>query len=254
MTGAFLANPGDAQLATLLGMAHFWRFAERARTPKAGPGPTSDTVLALHFLQQARRLRPEDKRMFQWIGGLQLVVGNIHGDAALAAEGKENLAIGARKHPAYNLVGASFPMSLPPRQSAPFKQAEEFLWKTLEGCAEGPIDRQNPDISALLDSKRPPRDAAEICHNDDKYPHNFEGIFMNLGDIIAKRGDARQAATVWALAKLSPDYTTWPFKKELESRIAGANDRVSRHIDQDPSNDPILMVQATYSCTGCHQR
>jgi hypothetical protein len=47
------------------------------------------------------------------------------------------------------------------------------------------------------------------CWNSWIAPHNFEGFFLNMGDMLVKVGDWRTAQKIYANAKLSPDYANW---------------------------------------------
>ena len=59
-------------------------------------------------------------------------------------------------------------------------------------------------------------------------PHNFEGFFLNLGDMLAKQGDAEGARRALEAAQRSPDYDTWRYAPELKRRLASLDERVAR--------------------------
>jgi hypothetical protein len=61
-----------------------------------------------------------------------------------------------------------------------------------------------------------------VCWNSWIAPHNFEGFFLNFGDMLVKAGDPTRAVTMYSNAMLSHEYASWPFKDVLERRIADA--------------------------------
>ena len=120
-------------------------------------------------------------------------------------------------------------------------------------CVGKRVDRANPDYVRYmrLDTKQGPKRA---CWNSWIAPHNFEGFFLNFGDMLVKAGDPATAVKMYGNAKLTPDYATWPYKQVLEERItnAAANVEVFRRQDAPPGtpdHDPLDVA-----CMGCHQQ
>jgi hypothetical protein len=73
-----------------------------------------------------------------------------------------------------------------------------------------------------------------------------------MGDALVKHGDVAVARVAYHDAQLVKDYLSWPYKSELEERLAAdLNAREALYDDADPSNDPPIFV-ANASCTGCH--
>ena len=68
---------------------------------------------------------------------------------------------------------------------------------------------------------------ARACLNSAKAPHNEEGFFLNMGDMLTKSGDWRTARKIYAAAKQSPDYAQWPYREVLEQRIRDAEANVA---------------------------
>src|SRR5260221_633334 len=80
------------------------------------------------------------------------------------------------------------------------------------------MDRRNPDYArymALVTTKGPKR----VCWNSWIAPHNFEGFFLNMGDMLVKAGDWQTAQKIYGNAKLTPEYGQWKFRQMLEDRI-----------------------------------
>jgi len=116
------------------------------------------------------------------------------------------------------------------------------------------IDRANPDYARYmrLETKDGPK---RVCWNSWIAPHNFEGFFLNLGDMLVKAGEPDRAVIMYRNAMLTPDYAQWPYKGVLEQRIAQATRNVEVFRRKDPPRDgPAMMVRSTYACMGCHQQ
>ena len=92
--------------------------------------------------------------------------------------------------------------------------------KTLDACARAPIDRVNlTSAASALATETDPR-LKRACSNSWIAPHNVQGFFLNMGDMIAKSGDPVLARRVFARAKEAEAYATWPYAAMLEERIA----------------------------------
>jgi hypothetical protein len=61
-------------------------------------------------------------------------------------------------------------------------------WHTLDKCIEGKIDRANPDYSPYM-AKETTEGKKRACWNSWITPHNLEGFFVNMGDMLVKSGN-----------------------------------------------------------------
>ena len=94
-----------------------------------------------------------------------------------------------------------------------------------------------------------------MCWNSWIAPHNFEGFFLNFGDMLVKAGEPQRAAVMYGNARLAAEFSTWPYKGLLDDRIANATRNVEAFRRQDPpAEGPTMMVRSRYSCMGCHQQ
>jgi hypothetical protein len=89
-----------------------------------------------------------------------------------------------------------------------------------------------------------------VCWNSTIAPYNFEGFFMNMGDMLVKAGDPGTARKVYANAKLSPTYASWPYRAVLEQRLTDAETNVAGF--RAGTGTP-MMGRSAYSCMACHQ-
>jgi len=87
-----------------------------------------------------------------------------------------------------------------------------------------------------------------VCWNSGIAPHNFEGFFLNMGDMLVKSGDWQTAQKIYEAAKLSPDYAHWAFASLLEKRIQDAQSNVTPF-----AANKGIMVTTRYACVACHQ-
>jgi hypothetical protein len=91
-----------------------------------------------------------------------------------------------------------------------------------------------------------------VCWNSRIAPHNFEGFFLNMGDMLVKNGEVEPARKIYAIAKLSKGYESWSYKSLLEERIAQADERAGQFHAPDPTHHPEIMFNSAHACTVCH--
>ena len=93
-----------------------------------------------------------------------------------------------------------------------------------------------------------------MCWNSWIAPHNLEGFFLSMGDLLVKSGDAETAKKLYANAKLSPAYGSWQFRDVLEERLRRADNNVQ--VFRAPETDPRdgMMIGTHFSCVACHQQ
>ena len=255
LKAAYLADPNDSVTAAHIGFMHIWRLSERARIP-SGPGPeiTDDAVLARKYFEEAVRLDPNDARYLGFYASLLMSEGSIHKDEKLTRRGYYTMQDAVAAWPEFNLFTSGYGFGSQPYDSPRFTEGLEAQWKNVDVCAGTTVDRVNPDYAPYmkLETKQGPKRA---CWNSWIAPHNFEGFFLNFGDMLVKSGDPATAVKMYANAKLTPDYAKWPYREALEARIANANANVATFRNPKPSPDTTkMMVQSTYACAGCHQQ
>lgn len=247
LTAAFLENPHDPQTALLLAHTHLWKVSERNRAKVRDPTITDHLVLAEHYFEQAYRLRPDDHRIIGWLGSVRLALGAVRRDAGIAREGELLLAEGVRRYPEFNLFTSAFVRSGLPATDERFRGALEQLWRNVDACSGTRSDTAQPMARAYELAER----ADPSCANSTRAPHNFEGFVLNLGDMLVKAGEPVEAASVYARARLSPTYASWPYRLTLEERIRNAGD-VARRASAGEA--PPMMSGSAYSCAACHAR
>jgi hypothetical protein len=191
-----------------------------------------------------------------FFGASLLIEGAIHKDEKLKRRGYYTLRDAIHQWPEFNYFTAGYVMSGEPADSANFKEALEWQWRTLDACARETIARGAPDYTKYMHLQTA-KGQQRVCWNSWIAPHNFEGFFLNMGDMLVKSGDWRTARRVYANAKLSPDYPGWRFQAVLERRIEEAQVNVPRfNAVEDPARTvgSRPMFLSRFACMACHQR
>ena len=255
LTAAYLANPADAVTAAHVGWLHIWRLSENARLDKVPATITDDAVLAHKYFAEASQLDPAEARYLGFLASSMLADGNVHKDETLTRRGYYTMLDAINAWPEFNLFTAGYVMSRQPPESARFKQALEWQWQNLDVCVGENVDRRNFDYGrymALATKNGPKR----VCWNSWIAPHNFEGFFLNLGDMLVKAGDWQTAQKVYAAARLSDTYAQWKYRDVLERRIADAQANVVAFNRSDGAADKTfqrIMIATPFACMVCHQ-
>lgn len=252
---AYLATPTDAVTAAHIGFLRAWQATESARLPAPDPATTDQIALARRYFGEAHALVPDEARFHGFWAGMTLAEASIHGDERLTRRGYYALRDAIDAWPEFNLFTGGYVMSRQPADHPRFAEALDWQWRTLDLCAGQPIDRTNPDFGRfmhLATTTGPKR----VCWNSWIAPHNFEGFFLNMGDMLVKSGRWEVATKIYATAQASPTYRDWPYRDVLERRIADARQNVAAFNATEPHPDKVdkrIMIQTPFACVGCHQ-
>ena len=253
LMAAYLENPNDPQITLLLAHSHLWTIAESSRIKKQNPLISDQLILADKYFKKAYQLNPRDYRIPSWLGGAQFSLGGIHQEETLAFEGYAMLQNAIRLFPEFSYFGAGFNMSMLPAADPKFSQGLEHMWSNLDICAGTKVNRKNPGFKPFL-SLETTEGPGRVCWNSRIAPHNFEGFFMAMGDMLVKNGEAHTAKKVYQNAKLSKTYSSWKYRSTLKNRIEQAEE--SAHLFQifsnDPQKQPEMMFNSAYACVACH--
>jgi hypothetical protein len=253
LLAAYLKDPGDATTAAHVGFLHVWALTERSRLGAVPPNITDHAVLARKYFSEAVRLNPADARFLGFLGASTVSEASIHNDEKLKRQGYYTLVRSIHAWPEFNLFTAGYVMSQKPSNSPQFKEALAWQWLNLDECAGEEVSRATGDYSPYMQLEAK-EGAKRVCWNSWIAPHNFEGFFLNMGDMLVKSGNWRLAQKIYANARLTPDYKHWKFAPVLEKRIAQAEQNVILfNSDAPQSRSRQIMVKSAFGCTGCHQ-
>jgi hypothetical protein len=254
LTAAYLANPNDGVTAAHIGFSHTWRLSERARLGSPPATITDDLVLAHKYFSEATTLVPKDARFQGFLAGMELSEGALHQDEKLKRRGYFDLLDAKDAWPEFNLFTAGYVLSSLPYSDEKYHDALEYQWETLDRCVGQPVDRKTAAYAGYMGLETP-SGSKRVCWNSWIAPHNFEGFFLNMGDMLVKAGDPETARHVYADAKLSKTYATWPYRDVLEVRITQAADNVALFRKHAPAGEATraMMGETAFACMACHQ-
>ena len=255
-TAAYLADPHDDVSAAHIAWLHIWRISERARLATIPASITDDALLARRYFEEAHGLNRREARYRGFLGSALLIDGNLNQDERLTRRGYYTLLDAIDEWPEFNLFTAGYVMSAQPPSSKRFKQALDWQWRDVDVCIAGKIDRKNPDFAQYMHLETRVG-LKRACWNSWIAPHNFEGFFMNLGDMLVKSGDAEGARKIYAIAKLSSTYGQWPFRQVLEEHMRDAAENValfSAAATAGGGDRPRMMFDSGINCVACHQQ
>ncbi len=262
LMAAYLENPNDPQLAAHLGFLHIWKLTERHREKTIPPTIVDNIVLSKKYFADAVELTPEDARYLGFLGDSQLVEGKIFNDEREQVRGYFTLKKAIHLWPEFNYFTAGYVMSTLPADSEYFKEGLKWQWATLDLCAMQRVSHQNPDFSKYMknETQTGPQRA---CWNSWIAPYNFEGFFLNMGDMLVKAGDWKTAVKIYRNAMLASNYSWWPYRQLLENHLVNAKNNVTLFQNQkwetsSPTHetDPgkMILFNSGYGCVACHQR
>jgi hypothetical protein len=255
LTAAYLENPGDAETAAHIGWMHIWRASESARNEHLAPTVTDDVVLSHKYFGEAVALNPDDARYFGFLASTELIEGTIHKDEKLTRRGYFDLMESVSAWPEFNLFTAGYVMSGLPHTDDKYKDALDYQWETLDKCAGEKVDRKTAAYTKYMPLETT-QGKKRVCWNSWIAPHNFEGFFLNMGDMLVKEGDPATARNVYAQAKVSKTYASWPYRDVLERRMADAEANVPLFQKPPPKTvkaSTRIMLDSKFACMACHQ-
>jgi hypothetical protein len=255
LTAAYVADPNDPVTAAHVGFLHIWRLSERRRLPdEGGPTITDHAVLGRKYFEEAVRLDPGDARYRGFHASLLMAEGAVHKDQKLLRRGFFALQEAVTAWPEFNLFTAGYVAGLQPHDSTFFRRGLEALWRNAEICTGEPLDRADPDYTRYM-ARETRQGPQRVCWNSWIAPHNFEGFFLHFGDMLVKAGEPARAVVMYANARLTRDYASWPYRSVLEERIVHAERNVALFRRPEPAADgPVMMVRSAFACAGCHQQ
>ena len=254
LTTVYLENPRDAETTAHIGFSHTWFYSERARLEKQTATITDHIVLARKYFAEAVRLSPDDQRFKGFLASMELAESAVDGNEKLSRRGYFDLLTAIQGWPEFNLFTAGYVLSQLPFTNSQYAEAVDYQWRNLDACVGDKVDRRTAQYAKYM-MLETTTGLKRACWNSWIAPHNFEGFFLNMGDMLVKQGDLATAQRVYANATLSKTYQEWPFKSVLEDRIAHAAENVALFRNPQPAEKTrTMMISSTFACTGCHQQ
>ena len=252
LTRAYAATPNDAVTAAHLAWLHFWRVSERSRLDSIPATITEHLVLARKYFAEAVKLDPSDARYLGFLASAMVAEGTVDKDEALTRAGYFKLLESVDAWPEFNLFTMGYVLSQLPADSPQYGRAVERQWENLDACVSGRIDRFDPSYGKYMVNATT-HGPKRACWNTWIAPHNFEGFFLNMGDMLVKAGDWETARKIYGNARLSSAYQHWKFRDVLEARIRDAPENVAVFRTAGTHRSRTLMVHSSFACMACHQ-
>lgn len=259
LTQSYIENPSDLRTAAHLGFAHIWALAERQRIENLQPDIIDHIVLSQKYFSEAYTLNDNDPRILGFLADTKIIAGTIFDDPKLVVEGYFNGKKSISEWSQFNGFTIGYVMSNQDKNSDRYDEAIEWQWQTIEDCMCESIDRRNPDLkrtAMLVKASKDPM-IYRACWNSWIAPHNWEGFFLNFGDMLVKKGDFRMALKMYEAVKLSDNFDEWYLKDVLQKRIENV---YSNYMDfNKPVDDKkligknVMMFNSEFSCMSCHR-
>ncbi len=253
LTAAYLKDPNDAKTAAHIAWLHNWRVAERARIASPAATITDNTFVARRYFEEAVKLDPSDARYLGFLAGHTMAEGSLHKDERLTRKGYFMMLDAINAWPEFNLFTGGYVMSRLPADSPQFREGLEWQWEVLDKCIGEKLDRANPDFAQYL-SLETTRGPKRACWNSWIAPHNLEGFFLNMGDMLVKAGDWQTGRKIYANARLLKTYPTWRYHGVVEDRIARAQANVALLNAKEGTTAVRIMIDSEFACMACHQQ
>ena len=267
LKAAYLQNPRDPRTTAHIGFLHAWSSAERARLATVPPTITDDLILARTYFGRAAALDPADARLQGFHAVFEMSDATMQRDSAAFAAGLARGRAAIAAWPEFNLFTVGYTLSGRDHASPLFREGLAMQWQTMDACSRRVVDRANPTAAAVFRAEAAEQDPRRrrACWNSWIAPHNVEGFFLNMGDMLVKSGDWRTGRRVYELARATPSYRAWAYRAVLEARIADAERNVVAFRTPEVRGPapaaaragaapaPRIMLGSAFACTACHQ-
>jgi len=260
LTASYTDNPNNLETVTHLGFAHVWKLAERARLDEIPPTIIDHATLNLKYYSESYDMNPRDPRVLGFLADAQMTLGSINDDGRLQRQGWFDGQQSIRQWPEFNYFTVGYVLSAQPHTEKRFQDAVDWMWKTLDICYCEQVDRDNFDIGPYLPLEAQETDNRRLraCWNSWIAPHNLEGYYLNMGDMLVKSGDWERGLMIYELVKQIPEYERWPYQELLEQRIANAQTNVERFRQevergQVLDDNQVMLFNTSVACAVCHE-
>jgi hypothetical protein len=264
LNNAYKHDPNDATVTAHLGFIYLWAFSERIRK---GPQERilENIFLSNRFFKEAIILNPNDARLYGFQSAVQMCEGALTNNLEILAQSYFASLKAIRKWSQFNKFALAYVESQLDTGSRIYKQGLKYQWEIIDECSKEKLTEEkimnDPEniLSALYEEINNSDDPKikRACGNSWIAPHNWEGFFLNFGDMLVKAGKLEEAKVIYSAAKISPAYLAWIYKDVLENRLAEMDMNVrafnrKQNLTELDGNRQ-MMINSEFSCTGCHQ-
>lgn len=255
---ALVTDPNDLLTTAHLGFTHLWSLSERQRLIIPNPQIIENMFLACSYYEEAYKMNPNDSRILGFEADMTLAKGGFFKNEKQQVEGYflGKKAIGM--WPQFNKFTVAYVFSSLDKNNENFKKGIKWQYETMSdcGCKTYPDTSDYADLKTRVATSTDPM-IYRACYNTWIAPHNWEGFFLNFGDMLVKAGNNNEALKMYTLAKQSDTYKDWPYQDVLENRIKNINANAidfNKPINNaNIKNQNVIMFNSRIACTGCHE-
>lgn len=255
---ALVTDPNDLLATAHLGFTHLWSLSERQRLPFPNPQIIENLFLACTYYEEAYKLNPNDSRILGFEADMTLAKGGFFKNEKQQVEGYFMGKKAIDMWPQFNKFTVAYVFSSLGKDNENFKKGIKWQYETMNDCACKTYDDTSnyADLRTRVANSTDPM-IYRACYNTWIAPHNWEGFFLNFGDMLVKAGNTAEALKMYQLAKQSDTYNNWPYRDVLENRINNIQKNATdfnKPIDNmNIKSQNVIMFNSRIACTGCHQ-
>jgi hypothetical protein len=240
-------HPEDGRASLYAATMRFWRISENV--PGTSQFQTEARAVLDHF-DKAYESLPKDARIPAFSGLAHTLLGGLLADSASADRGKALLQEGIERMPTYGHFLRALSTGSLPASDPMYASTLDHMNENAEAC-----EWESDGAGGYAYPSGPLAYPFQVCNNEAIVPHVWEGFFTAWGDFALKGGlGAEKARALYASAKASPTYDSWPYAGELQKRMDDSEATAALYADADVANDPGVWTLSGHICTGCHQR
>ena len=271
----FGGSKAPDRVVELRALTHAWAAAEVVRTPgtntkeQLAAKANADAMQTLNLLGELRA----NKRVDPTVSIVDLSLGLSHLAVARIAQQSGNMAAaaasipkaiaaldeGVKNNPFNSLLPRGAVLANLARDPAGVEKGLNDFVTLFNTCLDEvkPFTREtitslSADQMLRMENLAGRTGTIRACANSAKAPHNIEGTFLFMGDILAKAGEEGLAVKAYKSAQRVSTYGRWSHRDTLESRIRDAKARVGSYKDGDPANDAMVGPAQSAACGTCH--
>ncbi len=252
LIGVLATHPNDDQLARWIGFSGVLPMA--TATGPVDPAKAGAMMSeALQYLKTAVDVSSDPHaRTYNsdFYAGMIYTRASFTSDQAAAEQARGMLQSVVDGIPAFGYLARADIMADAPKTSPDFALALESYFRFYEQCTGTKIDRDKPDLSAIL--KRPFADPDTACTNWEHAPHAIQGALVAFGDALVKGGKVDAARPVYAIVKQTEGFDTWKLAQAVDQRLS--SDLAGRAASYDTRGDPTTKPHVGLGCFGCHEK
>ncbi len=260
LSAAYNQNPNHLETVSHLGFTHIWALSERQQLDIIPPTIVDHATLSLKYFGESHQLNPHDPRILGFYADVKMTVASISDDQKLSKQGYFDGKKAVKKWKEFNYFTVGYILSQLHQDSWQYDKGLEWQWNTLDECYCEKFDRENPSIEKYIPMEQTETNLKRkrACWNSWIAPHNVEGFYMNMGDMLVKNGDWQKAVQIYKLAKQVPQFQNWVYKEVLEKRIISAEENVAKFRQAINNNikstiDDVMLINSSISCISCHK-